>query len=91
MPRKNVAYADVFDAERGGVVADRRGGEKRRQQRAEGVHLQRHLRGSRGVGEPRREHRSRRASSLYSFGDSRSSAQMPAVMAIGLPESVPAW
>ena len=62
-----------------------------REQRAEGVDLQRDARLAGGVGQAGREAGAETGQLAVEAGFSRSRLQMPAVIASGFPESVPAW
>ena len=89
MPRKNARSVGI--GTRGRLkVANGPIGEERREQRSERVHLQRDARLACGVGEAGGQPRPRAARSVQR-GFKRSRHQMPAVIASGLPDSVPAW
>ena len=92
MPRKNARVAlRCRRCSADSIVAHRLVGEERRQQRAEGVDLQRHAGVARGVGEAGGELRAEPRELLVELRrQTRSSDQSPAVIASGLPDSVPA-
>ena len=75
----------------GRVVAHGAVREERREERAEGIDLQGDPGLAGRIGQSGRQPRAERGQIPVEGGFRRSRHQMPAVIASGLPESVPAW